>query len=86
MEPDDREQEAREWMRSRGWDVQVEQRDLREEFIRRGEEYAWSFDHTHWADIISTENPEFVVANYGSGMSVTEAVCRAKRRWGQEQT
>lgn len=86
MELDEQEQEAREWLRSRGWNLRVEVRDLREDFVRRGEKYAWSFDHTHWADLVSIENPDFVVSNYGSGMSQAEAAVRAKQRWGQEQT
>ena len=78
--------EARRWLREHGWDVVVVERDLRREFERTGGRYAPTIDHTHWADLVSIANPEYTVANYGSGTSADDAVIRARRRYGSEQT
>lgn len=86
MATEGEEEAARAWLHERGFDVVVEQRDLREQLIASGYAGIAADNHTHWADLVSVVNPDFVVPNYGSGKSAAEAVVRARRRYGSEQT
>lgn len=66
--------------------MRVEARDHRERFREARQLYVPSFNHTHWADLVSMKNPGFVVPDYGSGLTEAEAVRRARQRYGSEQT
>jgi len=77
---------ARAWLRARGFDVRVEKRSLREDFVRRGLRGVDTIDLAYWADLVGIANPAFIVPNYGSGMIPEQAVIRARQRYGQEQT
>lgn len=43
---------ARAWLRRKGFDVVVEERDLREELMRTGFAGFASENQTHWADLV----------------------------------
>ena len=73
-------EEALAWLRERGFEARVEERDLRAQL--RG---APSASCTHWADLIAIANPAFVLSNYGSGMNRDQAVIRARQRYLTEQ-
>jgi hypothetical protein len=77
-------QGVRDWLLEKGWEVRAEERDLHQTFHEASQLYLPSFNHTHWADLVSLQNPDFVVPNYGSGMTEAEAVMRAKARYGSE--
>jgi hypothetical protein len=77
--------QARAWLRSKGFDAVVEERDRRDELMRTGFAGLASENHTHWAHLVSLRDPDFVVRNYGSGKSAEGAVIRARRRYGSEQ-
>jgi hypothetical protein len=78
---------ARAWLQAKGFDVRVEERDMSDDFRRRGLGGVDTLHHTHWADLVSAEDPSYVYQrSYGSGMSPDEALIRAKRRYVQEQT
>jgi hypothetical protein len=72
--------EARSWLRERGFDVEVEERDLGPLLRETGDPYAPSISHTHCADLIPISNAAFVLSNHGSGMTPDEAVIRARQR------
>ena len=79
--------EARAWLRAKGFDVRVEERDMSEEFRHRGLGGVDTLHDTHWADLVSAEDPSYMYQrSYGSGMTPAEAVVRAKKRYVQEQT
>ena len=78
-------EEARTWLRERGFDVKVEERDLGPLLREAGHPHAPSISHTQWADLIAITNSDFVLNNYGSGMTVDEAVIRARQRYETEQ-
>ncbi len=73
-------------LREHGWDVVVVERDLREELISAGFVGIATDSHTHWADLISRRDREYVVRKNGSGKTQSDAVVSAKRRYGSEQT
>lgn len=78
--------EACAWLREHGFEVRVEERNLREEFLRRGLRGADTIDHPYWADLVGIANPDFVVPNYGSGVTPEQAIIRARKRYASEQT
>lgn len=80
-------EEARAWLRIKGFDVVVVERDRRDVLMQAGLAGLASENHIYWADLVSTKDPTHVFApNYGSGKSAEEAVVRARRRFGSEQT
>jgi hypothetical protein len=80
-------EEARAWLRVKGFDVVVVERDRRDELMQAGFAGLASENRIFWADLVSTKDPTHVFApNYGSGKSAEEAVVRARRRFGSEQT
>src|SRR5439155_20921024 len=48
---------ARAWLRARGFDVRVEKRSLREDFVRRGLRGVDTIDLAYWADLVGIANP-----------------------------
>jgi hypothetical protein len=74
------------WLRERGWDVRVQERNLRTKFEEQGQRYAPTIDDPWWADLVRIDNPSFVVENYGSGKTPAAAILRAKQQYGSEQT
>ncbi len=78
--------QAAAWLREHGWDMRVEERNLRPTFEERGLRYAPTIDDPWWADLVRIGDPSFVVENYGSGRTPEAAIVRAKQRYGSEQT
>lgn len=58
-----------DWFRAAGWEVLVTEDPI----------------GTYWANLVSIENPDFVVARYGKGDTTDAAVERAQARWRVEQ-
>jgi hypothetical protein len=77
--------EARNWFLNHGWEVQVAERDRRDEMRTRGEVYLPGFSHRFWADLVRIGSEDHVVRNYGSGANPAQAIIRAKERYGSEQ-
>lgn len=78
-------EEALDWLRQRGFDVRVEERDLDPQLAAAGYPSAPNASCTHWADLVAIANPAFVLVNYGSGLTRDEAVIRARQRYQTEQ-
>src|SRR5438270_11590091 len=76
---------ALNWLRERGFDVKVEERDLGSPLRESGYPSAPSVSCIYWADLIAIAKSTFVLSNYGSGMSRDEAVVRARQRYETEQ-
>jgi hypothetical protein len=83
--PDDDVEEAKAFLRDRGFDVRVEERDVHDEFRKHGIPFADTVSHPYWADLVRLDDPSIVFRNYGSGMSPERAILRARNRYSSEQ-
>jgi hypothetical protein len=85
MVPDFEADQARAWLRDRGFDVVVAEIDRRA-LVDAGRGGEATFGWTHRADLIAAGRADSVVqSGYGLGRSAAEAVVSAKRRFGSEQ-
>jgi hypothetical protein len=78
--------DARRWFADHGWDVRIVERDQREEMSARGEVYFPGFKHRFWVDLVRMGETKPTATNYASGATESEAVIRARQRFGSEQT
>lgn len=69
VDPQQEALEALRWLRERGFDLRLAAK-------HRG---------TFFVDLIPTADPDSVIPNYGSGMTIERAVVAARERYAAEQ-
>ena len=76
-----------EFFRSRGFDVQIEERDLHAEYMAAGQPGRASFfaPDQRYACVQLLRDGKVVVRNYAHGKTAAEALNIARRRYGSEQ-
>jgi hypothetical protein len=78
-------EQVRSWFASKGFDLRVEERDMRDELRLRSRRKAPSASHSHWVDLVSLRTGEVFMRSYGSGPTPTLAVIATEQRWLVEQ-
>lgn len=77
--------EALRWLREQGFDVRLAAKDLPDESNRLDLPLADEHREPFFVDLIPIADPDSVIPNYGSGMTIQRAVVAARERYAAEQ-